>query len=260
MTMDVRFSRSRRGAAVIAVGWLEDGLLTARAIHVGMWLSSHTPEYLGKMSQNQIKERLGTGWDTIQRAFDELEAQEIITREVVADGRTRARTVITFDLGRWTSPPDSPPEPFPVSGQPVPRSGTTAFPVTGEPLEVLQEEGRELSKESSRGELETTVAQRRRNELFDACVEACGWNYEEMTKRQRQACGVAVSELRCVGATGTEILRRAQVFKRVYPNATLTPNALANQWAAIAKVPESGPQINNSTQAFLNVARKRGLT
>jgi hypothetical protein len=40
----------------------------------------------------------------------------------------------------------------------------------------------------------------------------------------------------------------------VFPNATLTPNALANQWAAINELPDSGPHMNSSTAAFLRVA------
>jgi len=252
--VDVSFSRSRRGAATIAVGWLEDGLLTARAIHVGMWLSSHTSDYLAKMSQNQIKERLGTGWDTIQRALDELEGHGIITREVVADGRTRARTLITFDIGRWTSAPDSEPEPFPVSGQPVPRFRTTPFPVSGQPLEVLQEEGRDLSEERSRGDAVEVVQTKKTDPwtlLLEQVAIECGFDIKEISTTTWKRISKPTADIRSVGATPEEVTRRVGVWRERYPEIVLTPETLAKHWASLHAPAQRGPNISRSGQALV---------
>jgi hypothetical protein len=80
----------------------------------------------------------------------------------------------------------------------------------------------------------TAEGERQRNPVFDALVEACGWRYNEMTTRQRRACGVAASELAKVGATPEEIPRRARAYRQKYQRAALTPSALANQWASLA--------------------------
>jgi hypothetical protein len=60
-------------------------------------------------------------------------------------------------------------------------------------------------------------------------------DYGEMTERQRKACGVATSELFKVQATPEEVQRRALIYRQHF-DATLTPNALANQWAAVREV------------------------
>jgi hypothetical protein len=100
--MDVSFA-GRPGAVVVAVAWLEDGLLTGDSIKLGCWLSSHTPEYLKGLSQKKMSERLGISWARIGKCLEEMEAQGILTRRVENPGHPPThRVVIEFDLGKWT--------------------------------------------------------------------------------------------------------------------------------------------------------------
>lgn len=104
-------------------------------------------------------------------------------------------------------------------------------------------------------------APRKRDELYDAVVTACGWDYEQMTKRQRSTCGVATAELRAVGATAEQVALRADRYRRRYQRAALTPSALASQWAALtaqAAHPSTGtPELGKSSAAFVNVVNRR---
>lgn len=79
-------------------------------------------------------------------------------------------------------------------------------------------------------------AARGRNELFDALAASCGIDPEEMTDRERRATGVALAEIRKAWKGDPHELQfemrdRALRFVAIFPHASLTPNALANQWS-----------------------------
>jgi len=117
------------------------------------------------------------------------------------------------------------------------------------PAAPLRQE-REQDNESKNNESASHVE--RRNPAFDALVEACGYDYDEMTKRQRTACAVAAAELVKVDATPDEIHWRATVFRAKHPDAACTPNALANQWAALKTMPTP-----RGKQGLMDRARQR---
>jgi hypothetical protein len=104
----------------------------------------------------------------------------------------------------------------------------------------------------------TAEGERQRNPVFDALVEACGWRYNEMTTRQRRACGVAASELAKVGATPEEIPRRARAYRQKYQRAALTPSALANQWASLtaAACDDDGSRTINGVRYSADALRR----
>lgn len=96
------------------------------------------------------------------------------------------------------------------------------------------------SLRSSRGE---GVSTRKRSPVFDALVEALGIVYDEMTERERKACGIAVAQLVKVGATPDEIAVRARRYRQMFPNAAFTPNAIASRWS------ELNPDRQTTTKA-----------
>lgn len=259
-------SRGRRGSTAVPNWRCEDTRLDVFDFRIAVWLASHADTYLAdNVGRNEIVTVLGISRSKVSDSLSLLQELGIIELIEAPNGRGGGyRWVIVFDWDVWETEPDAGRHTSSSRTPHVQQVGRQASSSIGE-----QEEGRELSKESSRGELgialhpewpEGRVATTRaRNDLFDACVGACGWSYEEMTERQRKACGVAVAQLKAVGATPEEIARRSLVYRQVYPDAALTPNALANQWAAIASVPEKVRQNSHSTDALLNVARKRGL-
>lgn len=98
---------------------------------------------------------------------------------------------------------------------------------------------------------------RKRDPIFDALIDACGYSYDEMTDRQRKACGVARAELARVNATPELIHQRAAIYRQKHPAAALTPNALASQWAALTVNGVATPRLSESSQALARAYQRR---
>jgi len=76
--------------------------------------------------------------------------------------------------------------------------------------------------------------------LFDAVVDACRINPDELTPDARGALNKAIRGLRLVGATPADVPRRAAAYRRQLPNAILTPLALAKHWPQLGSIPGNG--------------------
>jgi DNA-binding transcriptional ArsR family regulator len=87
-------------------------------------------------------------------------------------------------------------------------------------------------KESHRNESQ----QGNRAKLFDAMMKA--WlnqtDHSKLTKSERGRINAAISELDRIGATPDEIIDRADAYRRRMPSATISPQAIARNWNAIA--------------------------
>lgn len=90
-------------------------------------------------------------------------------------------------------------------------------------------------------ERERTIApasrERPRDHIFDAVVAVTGTNLPDITKLSRGPLNVAVSQLKQAGATADEIHRRSRNYHARYPDAALTPTALAKHWPQLAAAP-----------------------
>jgi hypothetical protein len=69
--------------------------------------------------------------------------------------------------------------------------------------------------------------------VWDAMVDACGLAGTSPTPGERGKWNKAAKELRQADATPEEIRRRAQTYRRRYPQTTITPLALSNNWATL---------------------------
>lgn len=88
---------------------------------------------------------------------------------------------------------------------------------------------------------EPAIAGKRRGDPFvTALVEACGWEWRTMTKSEQGAAMNAGKTLRGVGADPDEAVARAEVYRRKFRDATMTPSALAKHWSQL--VPPKRPQ------------------
>ncbi|MGA7724638.1 MAG: hypothetical protein WCA95_05115 [Opitutaceae bacterium] len=100
---------------------------------------------------------------------------------------------------------------------------------------------------------------RPRNELFDALARACGSNPDEMTARQRKACGVALAEIvkACPNVKPSDFQSRAAYYRKTYRDAALTPSALCNHWSEYPKplqaqaVPATIPEPHPEWRAIM---------
>lgn len=179
----------------------------------------------------------------IDELIDELIDHDFWVRCIAPDG-SKVLVIRTFTKhqkvdkptpGRWGDPSKWA-ENSPSAPRALPEDSPSAPP----------RKGRE-GKGSTSAE---DVAERAPDTLFTALVQACGWSYDEMTTRQRRACGVARAELIKVGATPEEIHARARRYREKMPHVALTPNALASNWAGIAPAQARGvAEVNGAAMS-----------
>jgi hypothetical protein len=88
--------------------------------------------------------------------------------------------------------------------------------------------------------------------LFEAVCDACGIDRQTLTPSGRGPLNRAVKEIREVAGTPEDVPRRAAEFRRRFPEASLTPSALAKHWGSLASAPRprsgSGPPVVGSPE------------
>jgi hypothetical protein len=108
--------------------------------------------------------------------------------------------------------------------------------------------GRMEGKEEGKGTLAPgcPAKVRPRKPLFDALAQACGSDPSQMTAPQARACGVALAAISKVSPelTPEHLVERVSYYRRIYPKAACTPNAIAAHWAALS---ESNAKKHEST-------------
>lgn len=95
---------------------------------------------------------------------------------------------------------------------------------------------KEVEVEEELKTLRTPSAPRKRNELFDAVMIACGIA-DPPTTSMGKSIATATAELKAVAATPAQVALKAKAYQRRYPRSTLTPMALAKHWSALPDAP-----------------------
>lgn len=117
--------------------------------------------------------------------------------------------------------------------------------------EVQQPEAEALSEAlSEAGKPLAPKTARKPDLLFDAVTEACGINPSELTDSSRGALNKSLAMLRGVDAEPAEVHRRAGNWPSVFPEATLTPPALAKHWPQLEH-----PRSNGRRDRFVEMGR-----
>lgn len=91
--------------------------------------------------------------------------------------------------------------------------------------------------------------------LWEAVMDACAIDTTTITGSSRGAYNRALAELRGVGATPDDVHVRARVYRVRWPDASLTPSALARRWAECAPDPRHlpAPKVNATDVALARV-------
>ena len=216
--------------------------------HVALALSLHMNERGGSCfpSLDTLAAETGYHVDTVKKHLRVLATGGWITKVTrsMGVGRGSRNDYQATTPDGVVAPPSDPPD-DPAERGPAPLLTGVVRP---------GDEGvMEGDKETDASRRSVTGARAECDVLFQAIVTACGMDYAEMTARQRKACGVAMSELRQVGATPEDVAHRAVVYRQMH-TARLTPNALANQWAALREVPAAVAKPKDS--AAMNGVRR----
>jgi hypothetical protein len=87
----------------------------------------------------------------------------------------------------------------------------------------------------------------KRDPLWDAVIEACGWTGKTLTGSERGRTAKAVKELRAAKATEGQVRERTIAYRQAWPNMTLTPTALAANWTTLETVkPSAQPTYSDA--------------
>lgn len=95
----------------------------------------------------------------------------------------------------------------------------------------------------------------RRDDVWDALMDACDVE-QPITTSARGAYNRAAKDLRSARATPDEISRRAAVFRHRWPEASLTPTALARRWAECARAPNTVSRGDRQVAGTLALAQR----
>jgi hypothetical protein len=111
-------------------------------------------------------------------------------------------------------------------------------------IKARKEEGRDLSWEEVATIIDSCQPMpgkhtkpapipRKRNELLDALVEACGGRPDELTKQAIRSAAVALADIKtvCPNLDREEIFRRVAIYKSKHRDWAVTPAAIAKHWA-----------------------------
>ena len=86
---------------------------------------------------------------------------------------------------------------------------------------------------------------RDRDHIFEALIQACGLDIDELTSSARGAANKAAKELREVGASPDGIHARAKVYRQKWADRELTPSALARHYAQLGAKAKGPPKAGS---------------
>jgi hypothetical protein len=210
---------------------INDETLSFRARGILIWLLDKPDDW--RVDSEQIAAAAKEGRDAVRTALNELVTAGYIVRIKEQD-----------DRGHWIS--STWVHERPVSDDWKPDVGSSDV---GEPGAIPKTETEDCDR---REKTPSSPRERDRNPTFDALADACGYDYAEMTKRQARACAVAAAEIAKVGGTPQDVRDRVAVFRAKHPGVSCTPNAIANQWAALRGTPEQVRQTVNGHRPNAN--------
>lgn len=140
--------------------------------------------------------------------------------------------------------------PFPTGKETLPvtkvdRTGKETLPELVTKLDHTDNQDRQPSTDNHLATVDlphgylTTVMYR--TAMKDALVAAMDWHPKELTRRQWSKVEVAAKELCDICADPGDVWFRAQVYQVNFAGATMTPNAIATNWADLATPREPIP-------------------
>lgn len=189
----------------------------------------------------------GVTRQTASRAVSRLVAQGHVTRDVNAGGTPTMRDHERPNLYQVLTrcPPDcdgttahrvadTPP---PGAHATPPRGADATPPLAHTPPEPSVEPSVEpkplATGVATDNETVVPAIKTRRQQLFEALVDVCGYQLDELTRTARGRVNAAAKELDEIGATPAGVVARAAVYKRTWPDVSLTPQGLTGNYAEL---------------------------
>jgi hypothetical protein len=99
-----------------------------------------------------------------------------------------------------------------------------------------------------------------RNALFDALATHTGCDLAALTETQARAIGVARAQIAKAGGTPEDIPAAVASYRRQFPGATVTANALANHWGRLRPGHGHTPTGTSPAARMAEISRTRITT
>jgi hypothetical protein len=235
------------GPFAIVPEWVLDLPISDRAVRLYAILSRYADSdgYCWP-SRRTLAERITCSVDTLDRAVREL-----------VDGGVLEVTARYDDAGDRTSNGylvrRLAPAPVPVGSRTPAATGSRTGAATGSRTGAALT--RAIGNETQRNENAPAIADAARpvDVVWETLLDVCGIDPTGITGSSRGAYNRAAKDLRQVGATPEEIVRRAWTFRKRWPDVSLTPTALARRW------PECDPETQHGTAPPLTDTDRRAL-
>lgn len=196
-----------------------DGVLRSPKTRAGMWAA-----YRAVLSTR------------IRRAFVAEIGQTCVNEAIENEWITRDDLPDTASDNPWDHPPHTPQE----GGSDTPSDEPDALWDT--PSDTPSPRARAASTTTSvstsasarsGADAQNTPAERPRDPLFEAVVNACGWDWTQLTSSARGNANKATKELRQVGADPDAVYSRAGEHSQRWPGCDVTPSSLAKNWSQL---------------------------
>lgn len=191
---------------------------TARLVAFGISLYMNE---MGESAWPSVRRLVGvTGLSerAVRDGLRKLEVEEYL----VTTQRKGASSLYLASTPAGDAPPTSV-----QGGQEMPGRGAPAAP------ELVKNKPEEPNPLRERGGQPASLPQPKphpHRALFEAVLLACGWG-TPLTKSAAGRVGKAASELAAVGAEPDDVVAFGVAWAGHYPNATISPQAITNNWA-----------------------------
>jgi hypothetical protein len=215
VTADVKFS--------IVPEWLIDSGCTDKALRLYVVLARYADndDLTAYPGRGTLAKRMGCHRSSVDRAVEELiELGAVSKQHRVKDGKYQSSL---YTIRRIA--PSRTHATTPVAPMQLPPS---------HPCDIELEPKNIEPKNSLAAAPQQKPA--KRDELFEAVAEACNIDWHNLTGSGRGAINKAVKELKDIGVTPDQVGGRATAYRKTYPDAPLTPSALAKHWASLTPV------------------------
>ena len=236
--------------------WVICSDISDRAVRLYAMLSRRAnDDHRAFPSRRYLAKSIRCSVKSVDRALEELVGIGAVTKERQFRGDRQTVNLYTLRAMMWS---------------PVTRGGDTGDAGGGDTADAQNESHRNESHKNTlaaapREEAKPKAA-RPEDPLWNAMLAACGIDGTTITKTGRGQVNAALKELREIGATPADIDAKAKVYRKTWPDASLTPSALVKHWAALAtkaeqvkRTCECGQPLDRHSDEVHDILMRGGL-